>query len=140
MQEVLLIRDDLEDYLPEGRTVDSYIAQSLLECKRILEDDRDVPWARVFDSTNDAYLDNSDSTGRNSDRIQNAISHMTAGMIFRDYSIKQDLEESWSMLADYHEQMAKDRLTTSRLDIDWDDSGAVDLNEEGSTGQSFLVK
>ena len=140
MQEVLLIRDDLEDFLPDGRNLDSYVAQALLECKRILEDDRACPWSRVFDSTNDAYLDNSDATGRNQDRIQNAISHQTACMIFRDYSIKNGLEENWSLLADYHCQMSKERLLESTLDIDLDDSGAIDEDEEGSVGQVFLVK
>jgi len=136
--EVLIIRTDLNDYLPENRTLDSYITQSLAECKRILEDDRGVPWSRVYDTTDDAYLDNSDATGRNEDRIKNAIIHLTASAIFRDYSIKNDIEENWSMLADYHDSMAKTRLIDSVLDIDTDDSGAIDDDEEGVIGQSFL--
>lgn len=137
---VLLIRDDLSDYLPDGRTIDSYIAESLEECKRILEDDRGVVWFTVFNVTDDEYFDNSDSTGRNQDRIQNAIGHMTASMIFRDYAIKQDLEENWTMLADYHETKATDRLLKSKLDIDTDESGVIDDSEEGRLGQSFMVR
>jgi hypothetical protein len=138
--QVLLVRDDVKDYMPEGRTLGSYISQSLAECKRILEDGRGVKWSQVFDSTNDAYLDNSDATGRNQDRIQNAVSHMAIGMVFRDYSVKQDLEESWTLHADYHENMASDRLLSSVLDVDVDESGAIDEDEESNIGQSFMVK
>ncbi len=138
---VLLVRNDLRDYTEAmGRTVDSYITEALEECKRILEDDRGVVWATVFNTTDDEYYDNSDSTGRNEDRIQNAISHMTASMVFRDYAIRQDLEENWTMLADYHETKANDRLLKSKLDIDTDESGTIDTGEEGQLGQSFMVR
>ena len=140
-EEVLLVRNDLRDYADNmGRTIDSYITEALEECKRILEDDRGVVWFTVFDTTNDLYFDNADTTGRNEDRIQNAIAHMTASMVFRDYAIRQDLEESWTMLADYHETKATDRLLKSKLDIDIDESGTIDESEEGRLGQSFLVR
>ena len=140
-EDVLLVRNDLRDYADSmSRTIDSYITEALEECKRILEDDRGVVWFTVFNTTEDEYFDNSDTTGRNEDRIQNAISHMTASMVFRDYAIKQDLEESWTMLADYHETKANDRLLKSKLDIDIDESGAIDDNEEGQLGQSFMVR
>ena len=137
---VLLVRDDLSDYLPDGRTIDSYITESLEECKRVLEDDRGVVWFTVFNTTDDAYFDNADSTGRNQDRIQNAICHMTASMIFRDYAIKTELEESWTMLADYHEEKANERLLKSKLDIDTDESGTIEEGEEGQLGQTFMVR
>ena len=140
--EVLLIRNDLMDLIASiaGRTLDSYIVDSLAECKRILEDDRGILWTQVYDTTGDAYLDNSDSTGRNEDRIKNAMSHMAAAMVFRDYSIKFEEAESWTMLAEYHEQKAIDRLTKSKLDIDIDESGAIDDDEEMLLGQVFFVK
>ena len=137
---VLLIRDDLEEYLPEGRTIASYITEALAEAKRILEDERGVVWATVFNTTDDEYFDNSDETGRNQDRIQNGIGHLTAAMIFRDYSVKYDEEDSWSLLADYHEEKANDRLLKSKLDIDTNESGSIDLTEEGQSGQTFMVR
>ncbi len=141
VDDVLLVRNDLRDYTGSmGRTMDSYINEALDECKRILEDERGVVWFTVFDTTNDEYFDNSDSTARNQDRIQNAISHMTASMVFRDYAIRQDLEENWTMLADYHEQKASDRLLKSKLDVDTDESGTIDPSEEGQLGQSFMVR
>jgi len=140
-EEVLLVRNDLRDYADRmGRTVDSYITEALEECKRILEDDRGVVWFTVFNTTDDEYFDNADTTGRNQDRIQNAISHMTASMVFRDYAIRQELDENWTQLADYHETKANDRLLKSKLDIDTDESGAIEESEEGRLGQSFMVR
>ena len=140
-EDVLLVRNDLRDYADTmGRTIDSYITEALEECKRILEDDRGVVWFTVFNITDDEYFDNADSTGRNKDRIQNAISHMTASMVFRDYAIRQELDENWTMLAEYHETKASDRLLKSTLDIDTNESGTIDDNEEGQLGQSFLVR
>lgn len=137
----IALRNDIEDYTAAiGVALSAYITLAVSECKRILEDDRQVPWSRVFDTTNDAYLDNSDETGRNEDRIQNAMSNMAIAMVFRDYAVKQDLEESWTLLADYHEEKAKDRLLNGTLDIDTDDSGTIDSDEEGDTGQVFMVK
>jgi hypothetical protein len=140
-QEVLLIRNDLESFMPDnGRTIDSYIADALAECKRILEDERGVIWTQVYNTTDDEYLDNSDSTGRNEDRIKNAQSHMTAALIFRDYSIKFEDDDSWTELAIYHEGIVTKRLLDSVLDIDTDKSGTIEEGEEGQTGQTFFVK
>ncbi len=138
-EELLIVRGDLDDYKGD-RTLDSYITDSFAECKRILEDERSVVWSRVFDTDTDAYWDNSDATGRNEDRIKNAISHMAAALIFWDYSVRQELEESWTSLASYHEQKAMDRLLKSTLDIDRDDSGTISTDEEGDSGQVFLVR
>lgn len=139
--EVLLIRGDVSEFHP-GRTLSSFATEALAECKRILEDDRGIVWSRVFDTTEDAYLDNSDETGRNEDRIKNAISNMAISMVFRDYSIRQGLEEDdpWTSLADYHEEKATRRLLDSKLDEDLNDSGTIDPDEEGRSGQTFLVK
>ena len=138
--EILLIRADLKELLADGRTLSQERAEALKEVKRILEDDRGVPWSRVFNATADAYLDNDDSTGRNEDRIKNAISHMTASLIFRGYSVLDSEEENWSSLANFHYDMAKKRLLDSTLDIDLDDSGTIEDGEEGSTGQPFFKK
>ena len=139
--EVSLIRADLKELLPDYRTLADEMAEGLLEVKRVLEDERKVVWSRVYNTADDAYFDNSDSTGRNKDRIQNAISHMTAAIIFQGYSVMNNPEEEqWASLAQYHRDMAKSRLLDSTLDIDSDDSGAIGEGEEGQTGQVFMVK
>jgi hypothetical protein len=140
--QVLLIRADLTRLLAPERTLEDEMQESLKECKRILEDKRKVVWSRVFvasDSGGD-YLDNPDSTGRNEDRIKNAISNMTAAIIFRGYSVLNSSDERWSSLADYYYDMAYSRLVDSVLDIDLDDSGTIDDDEAGRSGQPFFRK
>ena len=44
------------------------------------------------------------------------------------------------MLALYHEKLVTSRLLESLLDIDLDESGAIDDGEEGVTGQVFFIK
>ena len=137
---ITTVRNDIADYLPTGVTVDDFAALALLDVKRRLEDKRDILWTWVYDTTEDEYFDNTDSTGRNEDRLQQVIRLLTIAYIFKDYSIKVPADGLWWALFEDFEKRAFDMLMDAKLDVDRDESGAITEGEESELGQVFLTR
>jgi hypothetical protein len=136
--QLILVRADLDDKIPENTTVDDWLNKALLRVKRDLEDKRETKWAQVYDLTTDAYFDNADATGRNQDRIQEMIMLCTSMLVFQNYAnTRGDDSEWWKFYESYKEEYTT-LLMSARLDIDLDEDGDVD--EEGRLGQSFFSK
>jgi len=138
IEQVLAIRGDLQKFILPPKTFDDYTTRALGQLKRDLDDKRGILWSRIY--TSGAYLDNTDSTGRNEDRCHHMIGLLAVAYAFEDYALQGAAGSQWWDLylayrADYDEL-----LKTAKLDVDADDSGSISSGEENVTGQRFLSK
>ena len=81
VSEVKLVRSDIDRFVPEGRTVTSYITQALAQFKRDLVNKRSISFSTVFDTTNDLYFLNSDSEDWNDTNCIHILSILTASLL-----------------------------------------------------------
>lgn len=137
---VIEIRPDIESRLSSKLSLADYLAKALAQVKRDVEDKKGIKWSQVYDSANTAYFDNADSTGRNDDRLKHAIALQTISLIFKDYSINSGDEGKWWGLYEAYRVDYENLIDTMVLDVDLDESGAIDDGEESQTQQVFLGK
>lgn len=136
--QILAYRSDLATYLPGGGTLQGEAATALEEVKRYLEDKRGILWRTVYDLTNDLYFVDPEGVERNQDRIQKAIILFTVAGLFKDYSVLHG--GSWWELYLAHRSDAEETLKDARLDVDLDESGAIDDGETAILSQVFMTR
>jgi hypothetical protein len=136
--EVLDIRADLETYLQtnsEGaKTIDDYTARALAQVIRDLEDTRNILWSRIY--VDPDYL----GDGRNEDRSKQMISLLAIAYVFEDYFLRTAGDTYWYDVYLHYFKVYNDLLKKAKLDVDVDDSGTITEDEEGRSGQSFMVR
>lgn len=136
--DIMFVRADLDDKLPDNMTIEQWMGEALLQVKRDLEDKRAIKWAQVYDEANDAYYDNEDATGRNEDRIQMMIKLSTVSSVFEQYANTRGEDSQWWQFFESYQAKYIDLLTHARLDFDVDQDGEVD--KEGVLGQASFCK
>ena len=138
--ELKAVRSDLDQFVGEGLSLDDQMAQALLYVKRQLEDVRGILWSKVYDSDDDKYFDDADSTGRNRDRLTTAISNMTAAYVFKDYAVTAGDGSRWWELYLAYRADADALIKNAKLDVDRDESGDITDDETGELGQTFTSR
>ena len=139
--QVLIERSDVETYVednPANLSLDDYIAKSLAQVKRDVEDVKGIKWSRIYDTANSIYFKDVDDEAHNKDRVHNLIILLTVAYVFKDYAINRTDEGVWnSMYMSYRGDYDRS-LDEVKLSVDWNDSGAITEDEEEQTTQVFM--
>jgi len=136
--EILEIRPDLLDYLSSESDLQAEAVRAIKQVKIDLEDQRGVLWSRVFDADTGLYLTSSDGLTRNDEKIPRMIAIYVVYMVFRDYAINMGGESQWFVVANEFLVDYEKLMLHGKLDIDYDDSGAITEDEDAETGQTFM--
>jgi hypothetical protein len=139
-EDLLFVRADIEDTYPDNTTIEEWLAQGLAQVKQDLDNERDLLWKQVYDTTNDEYFDGEDETGRNERNIKQMIMFASIYLCFEQFSIRAGEDSEWWRLYLHYENKYMNLLKSARLDIDRDEDGAIDSGEEGELGITFLSK
>jgi hypothetical protein len=136
--EILEIRPDLIEFVPEDTDLQAQAVRSLKKVKIDLEDRRGVLWSQVWDSDNSAFWVATDGPTRNDDKIPRMIAVHVVYSIFRDYAIRMNADSEWFAVANEYLTDYDQLLKDAKLDVDSDNSGTIDDSETGQTGQVFM--
>lgn len=139
--QVLIERSDIEDYVKNNKanlTIDDFIAKSLAQVKRDVQDVKGIKWSRIYNETDQIYFLDFDDEAHNKDRVHNLIILLTVAYVFKDYAVNRTDEAVWNSMYMAYRGDYDRALDEVKLSVDWNDSGAITEDEEEQTTQVFM--
>lgn len=136
---VIAERPSIGDKVPDGSTLAAFINRALADVKRFVRNVRGVEWSTIYDATAGEYLKDTDGNANNQDQLEKAITLMAIGLVYKEYSQTVNDSQWWDLYIAYRED-AETLLKEAKLDIDRDESGAIDAGEEKAATQTFLSR
>ena len=134
-------RADIETYIIKGDsnlTLSDYIDKSLAQVKRDVRDVKGIKWSMVYDSTAEDYFENTDGEAINKDRLHNAIILLTVAYVFKNYSTNRSDDSTWNLMFQQYMTDYDRAIEEMKIDVDWNESGAITECEENQTTQTFM--